>query len=72
MDGRWKTGRHHKRDEIEYDLSSVGIKNRSETLGMVESCIGIQGTQRRRRTGRMIGRISAIYFELRSYDLSGR
>jgi len=28
MDGRWKTGSHHKRrkDEIEYDLNNVGIK----------------------------------------------
>jgi hypothetical protein len=74
MDGRWKTGRHHKRrrDEIQYDLISVGIENRSESLGMVEIYIGIQGSQRRRRTGRLIGRRSAIYFELRSYDLSGR
>jgi hypothetical protein len=46
MDGRWKRGRHRKRrrDEIEYDLNTVGIKNRSETLEMVEGCIGMQGT----------------------------
>jgi hypothetical protein len=50
IDGRWKRGRRRKRrrDEIEYDLNTVGIRNRSETLGMEEDCIGIQGTQRRR------------------------
>jgi len=47
-------------------------RNRPETLGMEEGYIGIRGTQRIKRSGRMRrlrGEGIEIYFELRLYDI---
>lgn len=75
MDGRWKRGRHRKRrtDEIEYDLNTIGIKKQVRDFGDGGRLYwNLRYTaEENRDVVRRVRRIE-MYFELRSYDVSGQ
>jgi hypothetical protein len=72
VDGRWKRGRKRKRrrEEIEDDLNTVGIKNQIRDLGDGGRLYWNQRDRAEDEESRMRReRKSEIYFELRSYDM---